>query len=75
MKKARESSLGVNGGKSFNLLPTEMRNIDSQSVDIFKKQLDVFLSDIPDQPTTAGLGRSADSNSLLHQIQQFMINR
>ena len=45
-----------------------MRNIGSQSVDNFKKQLDVFLSDIPDQPTTAGLGRSAESNSLLHQI-------
>ena len=75
VKKARESSLGVKGARIFNLLPTEVRNIDSQSVDIFKKQLDLFLTDIPDQPTTAGLGRSAESNSLLHQIPQFTLNR
>ena len=75
VKKARETSLGVKGAQIFNLLPTEVRNIDSSSVDIFKKQLDVFLSDIPDQPTTAGLGRAAQSNSLLHQIPQFASNR
>ena len=75
VKKARESSLGVKGARIFNLLPKEVRNIDSHSVDIFKKQLDLFLTDIPDQPTTAGLGRSAESNSLLHQIPQFTLNR
>ena len=75
VRKARETSLGVKGAQIFNLLPTEVRNIDSSSVDIFKKQLDIFLSDIPDQPTTAGLGRSAQSNSLLHQLPQFTSNR
>ena len=75
VKKARECSLGVKGARIFNLLPAEIRNIDSHSIDIFKKKLDIFLTDIPDQPTTAGLGRSADSNSLLHQIPQFMMNR
>ena len=75
VRKARESSLGVKGARIFNLLPTEVRNLDSKSIDIFKMKLDVFLSNIPDQPTIAGFGRSAESNSLLHQIPQFMLNR
>ena len=75
VRKARESSLGVKGARIFNLLPAELRNIDSHSVDIFKAKLDIFLNNIPDQPTIAGLGRSAESNSLLHQIPQFMLNR
>ena len=75
VKKARESSLGVKGARIFNLLPAELRNIDSHSVDLFKTQLDIFLKSIPDQPTIAGLGRSAETNSLLHQIPQFMLNK
>ena len=35
---------------------------------MFKNHLDIFLSDIPDQPTVAGLVRGAASNSLLNQI-------
>ena len=66
VRKARESSLGIKGARIFNLLPVELRNIDSHSVDIFKTKLDIFLKSIPDQPTIAGLGRSAESNSLLH---------
>ena len=68
IRKARESSLGVRGAKLFNLLPLDLRNLDSSSVDTFKKNLDNFLSNIPDQPTVSGLGRPADTNSLLHQI-------
>ena len=75
VRKARESSLGVKGVKIFNLLPAELRNTDHNNVDIFKKKLDIFLSNIPDQPTIAGVGRSAESNSLLHQIPQTMLNR
>ena len=70
VRNARESSLGVKGSLIFNLLPAELRNIDSQSIDIFKTKLDKFLTTIPDQPTIAGLGRSAETNSLLHQIPQ-----
>ena len=75
VRKARESSLGVKGAKIFNLLPAELRNTDNNTVDIFKKKLDIFLANIPDQPTIAGMGRSAESNSLLHQIPQSMLNR
>ena len=70
VRRARESSLGVKGARIFNLLPVTLRNIDSNNVEVFKKELDTFLARIPDQPTTSGLGRAAESNSLLHQIQQ-----
>ena len=74
VKKARENSLGVKGARIFNLLPVELRNIDSKNADTFKKNLDTFLADVPDQPTVAGLGRSAETNSLLHQLPMFMLN-
>ena len=73
-KKARETSIGVKGAKIFNLLPVEVRNIDSDNVDIFKSELDSFLSHIPDQPTIAGCGRAAETNSLLHQIPVYLLN-
>ena len=70
VRNARETSLGVKGALIFNLLPAEVRNIDSHSVDIFKTKLDKFLKNIPDQPTIDGFGRSAETNSLLDQIPQ-----
>ena len=66
--------MGVKGARIFNLLPSEIRNIDADNVDQFKKNLDDFLSQVPDQPTTAGLGRAAETNSLLHQIPMFMLS-
>jgi hypothetical protein len=58
----------------FNLLPSHIRNVNADNVDSFKKSLDSFLTNIPDQPTIAGMGRAAESNSLLHQIPLFMLN-
>ena len=52
----------------FNLLPSEIRNLTSEKVDIFKSRLDVFLKDIPDQPTISEEGRAAETNCLLNQI-------
>ena len=72
-RHARESSHGVKGARLFNLLPADNRNFDSDSVDAFKSALDKFLSDIPDQPTVPGLGRPAETDSLLHPIPQFML--
>ena len=66
--------LWVKGARFFNLLPAHIRNIDADNVETFKKSLDSFLTDIPDQPTIAGQGRAAESNSLLHQIPLFMLN-
>ena len=73
VKKARESSIGVKGAKIFNLLPVEVRNINSDNADLFKSELDLFLSNIPDQPTIAGNGRAAQTNSLLHQIPVYSL--
>ena len=74
VKRARESSIGVKGARLFNLLPAHIRNISSDNVQLFKKNLDDFLSKIPDQPTVAGQGRAAETNSLLHQIPLFLLN-
>ena len=70
VKKARESSIGVKGARIFNLLPLELRNMNSENVETFKKNLDTFLN-LPDQPTVTGLGRAAETNSVLHQIRLF----
>ena len=75
VRKARLSSIGVKGAKIFNLLPADIRNSDVVNVDSFKKMLDEFLSQIPDQPTTPGMGRAAESNSLLHQIPMFLLSK
>ena len=71
VRNARERSLGVKGAQIFNLLPENIRGMNSEHVDLFKNHLDVFLGSIPDQPTVTGLGRGADSNSLLHQLPLF----
>ena len=63
VRRAREASLAVKGARLFNLLPATIRNIDSDNVEIFKKELDSFLSLVPDQPTIAGYPRPAETNS------------
>ena len=65
VKKARERSLGVHGA---HLLPKQLRNENSGDFELFKNHLDIFLANVPDQPTTAGLARAALSNSLLDQV-------
>ena len=71
VKKARGNSFCVKGALLFNLLPDSLRTMNTDHVDIFKNHLDVFLTSIPDQPTVAGLGRAAKTNSLLHQLPMF----
>ena len=68
VKNARENSLMVKGARMFNLLPAQIRNISADKVQIFKTKLDEFLSNIPDQPTSAIDGRAAATNCLLDQI-------
>ena len=68
VRQARERSLAVHGAKIFNLLPVNLRNENSGDFALFKNHLDIFLSRIPDQPTTSGLFRAAVSNSLLEQV-------
>ena len=47
VRRAREASLASKGAKIFNLLPAYIRNINSENVETFKKELDSFLSPIP----------------------------
>ena len=68
VRAAREKSLSVHGAHLFNLLPQSLRNENSRDFALFKNHLDIFLSRIPDQPTTPGLGRAAMTNSLLDQV-------
>ena len=66
VRKARENTLGVRGSRIFSI-----RTLNTQHIDRFKNNLDIFLENIPDQPTVTGLGRAAESNSLLHQLPLF----
>ena len=50
VRKTR-GSLAVKGAKMFNLLPSHIRNITSEKVEIFKNKLDSFLKMIPDEPS------------------------
>ena len=70
VRRAREASLSVKGARLFNLLPASIRNLNADNVETFKRELDWFLSLVPDQPTIAGNLRAAETNSLLHQIPQ-----
>ena len=68
---AREGSLAVKVVALFNSLPISLRNSDHGDTAMFKNHLDIYLGNIPDQPTMAGLTRGAQSNSLLHQIPMY----
>ena len=74
VKNARERFITVHGAKLFNLLPYNLRNENSGDYTLFKNNLDVFLMTIPDQPTVAGMGRSASSNSLVDQIPLVLLD-
>ena len=52
--KMREQSLGCHGGNLFSSLPITLRNCND-SIDIFKRNLDIFLKEIPDHPATPDL--------------------
>ena len=68
VRSAREKSLSVHGAHLFNLLPKTLRNENSADFPLFKNHLDIFLTNIPDQPTTSVLGIAAPTNSLLDQV-------
>ena len=55
IKKIRESSFQVHGGKLFNALPKELRDAKFTSVEEFKAELDAFLANVPDQPNIPGV--------------------
>ena len=63
--KAREASLQVKGARLFNLIPRDLRDTNTGTVDHFKFRLDNWLATVPDQPTIQGRQRAASTNSLL----------
>ena len=66
VRQARAGSLAVKGAQLFNAMPASVRNSDHGDVLMFKNHLDIYLQNIPDQPTVSGLVRGAQTNSLLH---------
>ena len=71
IKKIRYASLSVKGPQLFNSLPAEIRNLNNCSVETFKRALDRFLSNVPDEPLIPGYTamRRADSNSLVDMVK------
>ena len=74
VRKAKLGSLAVRGCQLFNLLPVNLRNSDHGDIPMFKNHLDIFLSNIPDQPTIPGLSRGTATNSLIDQIPIYNLN-
>ena len=74
-----ENSLLYHGARLYNLLPDKLRRTthpDNKVIplDSFKRKLDKFLWRIPDEPgpIKGGRGRSATTNSILHQLAYLM---
>ena len=74
VRNARAGTLAVKGAQLFNLLPESLRNSDHGDILMFKNNLDIFLGNIPDEPTVPGLVRAAETNSLLNQIPLYNSN-
>ena len=74
MRNARAGTLAVKGAQLFNLLPESLRNSEHGDILMFKNHLDIFLDNIPDEPTIPGLVRAAETNSLLHQIPLYNLS-
>ena len=67
--KMKERTLKIQGPKLFNALPKEIRCMAERvSIETFKRELDIFIKTIPDEPTVYGMSRGANSNSLVDQI-------
>jgi len=65
----RSASLRIRGCMLFNCLPRHLRCITNPNVDHFKKKLDIFLSQVPDQPSLPHYYKSATTNSIVHQLE------
>lgn len=72
----KDNSFFVKGPKLFNCLPKEIRE-STENQDIFKRKLDKFLKNVPDQPNGSGgaYSRQAQTNSLLHQVPYMRVDR
>ena len=66
--------LSEEGPRLFNALPKSLRNISNCPKETFKKQLDHFLSSLPDEPLLPNYFhlRRADSNSVKEMVNHRM---
>ena len=53
--KIRDQSLIIRGGRIFNKLPHNLRNLTDITLDTFKSRLDTFIQLVPDNPSVPGL--------------------
>ena len=58
--------------RSFNAIPSEIRNIEEKNVETFKKHLDKWLRTVPDTPMIDDYGGrvTVDSNSIIAQAAE-----
>ena len=59
------NSFRIHGARLFNKMPKEICNITNCEPTFFKRNLDTFLSLVPDEPLVAGVNRRCMSNSIL----------
>ena len=69
VRTLKEASFPVEGSKTFNALPADVRNFEG-SLEAFKSKLDRFLATVPDTPVLPHHHISAAGNSLLQQLAQ-----
>ena len=50
VRNARERIMGVRGAHIYNLLPEDLRSLNTDHEDLFKNHLDVFLSSVLSSP-------------------------
>ena len=54
VRNIRFNSMGINGPRIFNCLPSNLRGMSNCSVGSFKRALDRHLAEIPDEPRVLG---------------------
>ena len=75
-RQMRTQSFSHSAARIYNSLPRHLKrkqaleeNFDKvRVVEEFKKQLDIFLTTLPNQPTTPGLTRATETNSIVNQV-------
>ena len=70
-KTIQAGSFTCAGPRLFNCLPREIRDLTGITTEAFKRRLDKFLENIPDEPPVphGPTSRGAASNSIIDQLQ------
>ena len=73
IQSCKDNNFFVNGPRLFNCLPRDIREC-RENQDIFKRRLDNFLRNVPDQPSGHGneYSRRAENNSLIKQVPLYL---